>query len=87
MPAEELEELTNAARLKLYETAMRIQKGGTMSPTEYGGIVRRLGDKYTRDPQAPGKLSTSTLSLDDAREALAELLEAAGEAPPPEATS
>lgn len=81
--AEELETLTNAARQKLYDEAMRIQKAGTLSPTEYGALIRRLGAKFSPDAN---KLSTTTLSLEAARECLAELLAGAGEAPPTEPT-
>lgn len=85
MTAEDLEAVTNAARQKLYDEAIRIQKGGTLSPTDYGALIRRLGAKYTPDT---GRFSTTALTLEQAREALAELLEGAGEAgPPAEATS
>lgn len=81
LSADELEALTNEARQRLYDAAIRIQKGGTMPPREYGAIIRRLGEKYSPDA---GKFSTTTLSLEGARAALGELLEAAGEAAPPE---
>jgi hypothetical protein len=85
LSAEDLAEATATAQQRLYDAAIRIQRAGTMSPSEYGAVIRRLGEKY--NPDNGGKLSTSALTLEQAREALDELLTAAGEAPPPEATS
>lgn len=79
--AEDLEVITNAARQRLYDEAIRIQRAGSLPPREYAALIKRLGEKYT---PAAGKLSTTTLSLEDARSCLAELLEGAGEAAPPE---
>lgn len=80
-PADEA--VTNEARQKLFDAAIRIKKGGTMPPSEYGAVIRGLREKYN-----PGgdTFSTTALSLEAARSALAELLEAAGEAGPPEAS-
>ena len=69
----QLEAETNAARQMLYDEAVRIKKSGAMTPTGYGNMIRRLGARYNAGEG--GKFSTVALSLEDARAALAEMLE------------